>query len=151
MVFVGGDFGDGVGELDCAGGLLDLAAQMAGQGEELSRGQVRRVTPGDLGFDAAELFAQRVDAVGDGGQLFFAEGFHFDGLEILNLELVFAAPGNESGLGDVEFGHQPCIGPAAGAQFDKALDGIVVVHSVLSRRFYCIRPWSAVYHYLTDG
>ena len=100
----------------------------------MSRGQVRRVTPGDLGFDAAELFAQRVDAVGDGSEPLFLEGFQFDGLEVEDLELVFAAPGNEGGLGDVEFGHQARISPAAGAQFYEALDGLFVVHTVLSCR-----------------
>ena len=44
--------------------------------------------------------------------------------------------GIQGTLGDVESGHQPRIGPAAGAQFDKALDGILVVHSVLSGRFF---------------
>lgn len=129
MEFVGGDFGDRVGESDRASGLFDLVAEVAGQDEKLGRGQVGRVAFGDLAFDAPELFAERVDAVGDGGEPFFREGLQFDGLEVEDLELVFATPSDEGRFGDVEFGTEARIGPAAGAQFDEALDGLFVVHS----------------------
>ena len=78
----------------------------------MGRAQVRRVARGQLGLDLAQLFPQRVDALGGGSQPFLPQSLQFDGLEVLNLELVLAAPGNEGGLGDVEFGDQARIGPA---------------------------------------
>ena len=46
--------------------------------------------------------------------------------------LVLMAPGDERGLGDVEFGGNAGKHPALHAQFDKALDSFLVVHTVLS-------------------
>ena len=48
--------------------------------------------------------------------------------------MAFATPSDEDGLGGAEFGDQARAGPATGAQFNEALDGFFVVHSVLSRR-----------------
>jgi len=129
MVFVGWDFIDGNSEAGRAGGLFNLAAQTAGQRVELRGGQFAHVPLSERRLDPAELLAQRIDPVSGGSQPFFTEGFQFNGLEVLNLELVFPAPGNERGLGDIEFGHEARVAPALGAQFDEALDGFVVVHS----------------------
>ena len=129
MVFVGGDFIHGHGEASGAGGLFDLAAQAARQRIELQGGEGAHVPSAQLRLDFTKLIAQAVDAVGDGSQPFFAEGFQFDGLEVLDLELMFPAPGNQGGLGDAKFSHEPGIAPALGAEFDKTLNGTVVVHN----------------------
>ena len=117
-----------------ASGLLNLAAQAAGQGVELRGGQFLHLAFGQRGLDLAELFAPSLDAVLNGSQPLVGQGFQFDGFEVLYGELVFAAPSDERGLGGVEFGHEARVGPATGAQFNEALDGFLVVHSVLSRR-----------------
>ena len=128
MVFGGGNLRDGSGELQGADGSFDLAAETAGQGEQLRSSQVGGLTPGQFRFDLAELLTEGIHAVGGGGEPLVAEGLQLDGFEVLNLELVFATPRNERGLGDVEFGHEARIRPAAGAQFNEALDGFIVVH-----------------------
>jgi hypothetical protein len=48
--------------------------------------------------------------------------------------MVLMAPRDERGIGDVEFGHEARVGPATGAQFNEALDGSIVMHTLLSRR-----------------
>ena len=132
MVFIGGDFIHRHGEAGRAGGLFNLSAQTAGQRVELRGGQFAHVPLSERRLDPAKLLAQRIDPVGGGSQPFFTEGFQFDGLEVLNLELVLAAPGNERGFGDVEFGDEARIAPALRAQFDETLDGVIVVHRILS-------------------
>jgi len=130
MIFVGGDFIDWNRETGGAGGVFNLPPQTAGQRMELRGGEFANVPLSERRFDPAELFAQRIDTVRGGSQPFLTEGFQFDGLEVLDLELVLAAPGNERGFGDVEFGHEARVAPALGAQFDESLDGFVVVHNV---------------------
>ena len=129
MIFVGGDFIDGNGEAGGAGGLSNLVAQTASQRVELRGGEFAHVPLSERRLDPAELFAQRIDPVSRGSQPFFTEGLQFDGLEVLDLELVFTAPGNERGFGDVELGHEAGIAPALGAQFNETLNGLFFVHS----------------------
>jgi len=128
MVFVVGDCIDRDGERWGAGGLLDLAAQPASDCKELRGGEVLDIASGEFGFDFLELLAEAVEAVGEGGEPFIGEGLKFDGAKVLDLELVFAAPGNQSGFGDVEFGGNSGKGPTLRAELDKALNSLFGVH-----------------------
>jgi hypothetical protein len=46
----------------------------------------------------------------------------------LDLELELAAPVDEGGLGDVQLGHEPGIGPALGPEFDELLNRFLIFH-----------------------
>ena len=74
------------------------------------------------------MFAKGVDAVGGGREPLLAQRFEFDGMEVLDLELMLAAPGDERGFGDVEFDHEPGVRPALGTEFDEALDSLWRMH-----------------------
>ena len=128
MELVTGDFGDGAGEADRARGLLELAAQLASQAVELCGGEVFDFPAGEFGFDFLELLAEPVDVVGDRGEPFSGQGLEFDGAQVLDLELELAAPVNEGGLGDIQLGHKPGIGPALGPEFDELLNRFLIFH-----------------------
>ena len=53
---------------------------------------------------------------------------HFDGPKVLDLKLMFPAPPDEGGFGDIQLGHEPGVGPPLGAEFDETLNGFLVVH-----------------------
>jgi hypothetical protein len=128
VVFIRRDLVHRGAESGGSGGLGDLAAQAASQRVELGRGEVGNVPLADGGLDLAELLAERVNAVGDGVEPFLAQRLKFDGGEVVDLELMFATPGDEGGLGDVEVGHEARIGPALGAEFDETIYGLLFVH-----------------------
>jgi hypothetical protein len=75
-----------------------------------------------------EVLSERVDPVRDGGKPLIGQGFQFDRAEVLDLELVFAAPVNKGGLGDIKLGSDLGEGPPLRAEFDKPLDSFFVVH-----------------------
>ena len=75
-----------------------------------------------------EVLAERVDPVGDGGEPLIGHGLQFDSAKVVDLELVFAAPINKGRLGDVKFGSDFSEGPPLGAEFDKPLDSLLLVH-----------------------
>jgi hypothetical protein len=95
VVIGGGNLRRRERELHGAGGLLDLPAQTAGQRKQLRRGQRRQVAPPEFGFHALQLPAQVIDAVRGGGQPLGAERLQFDGLEVLDFELMLVTPGDE--------------------------------------------------------
>ena len=70
----------------------------------------------------------RFDTVGGGRKPLFPQRFQFNGVRVLNLELVLATPVNERGFGDAEFGHQAGVGPAVGAELDETLDDLWGMH-----------------------
>jgi len=139
MVFISGDFINGQGEAGRgrrAGGLLNLPAKAAGQGMKLRGGQFAHIALGERVFDLAQLFAQNLGPIADRTEPLFTERFQFDDPEVLDRELVFAAPRDKGGLGHIQFGYEARITPALSAQFDETLNGIVVVHTVLSSRVF---------------
>src|SRR5204862_1932094 len=103
MEFGGRNFIYGNAELDRTGGLLDLATQVAGSAHELRRGQLCEIAGGEFGFDTAQLFAHGIDMVRSGSKPLCAHRFELDRVQVLDLELVLAAPFDEGGLADVEF------------------------------------------------
>ncbi len=106
---------------------------MARHGIELKGRERLEIAGGELGFDLVELFAEGIDPFGNGGEPFIGQGLQLDRAEVLDLELVLAAPVDEGGLGDVQLGSDSSEGPPLRAEFDKPLDNLVVVHtSVLS-------------------
>jgi len=128
VLFLGGDVVERNGELERAGGLLNLALEVSRRGHQLRRAERREVALFQLALNAAKLFAESVYAVGGGREPLFAQRFEFDGMEVLDLELVFAAPGDERGFSDVEFNHEPGIGPALGTEFNETLDSLWRMH-----------------------
>jgi hypothetical protein len=80
--------------------LLDLPAQLASDGIELRRGELLDIAGGEFGLNFVEVLSERVDPVRDGGKPLIGQGFQFDRAEVLDLELVFAAPVNKGGLGE---------------------------------------------------
>ena len=132
VIFGAGNLANGRGELHRPGGPFNLTAKLAGEREQLGRAQFRKIAAGQFGFDLLQLGAKGSNARGDRGQPFLAQGFEFDRLEILDLELMFAAPRDERGFGNIEFGHEAGIGPALRAQFDETMNDSFVGHTVLS-------------------
>ena len=61
------------------------------------------------------------------------DDFGFKGAKVLDAVAVFAAPGDERRLGNVEFGRNASQSPALGAQLDEAIDefGIICVHNAI--------------------
>src|SRR5512133_3089926 len=98
---------------------------------ELRRAEVLDVAAGELGLHFLELFSEVVEPLGDRADPLIGHGLQFDGPQVLDLELIFAAPFNERRLGDVQLGGEPRKGPALGAEFDKPLDRFLVVHLTL--------------------
>ncbi len=128
MLFLGGNVVERNRELQWTGGLLDLALDVPRGGNQLRSGKRGQVAPGKFSFEAAKLFTENIDAVGSGREPLLAQRFEFDGMEVLDLELMFAAPGNECGFGDIEFDHEPGVGPALGTEFDETLDSLWRMH-----------------------
>jgi len=125
MKLRGRNFVHGNAELERAGGLLNLATQMAGGAHELRRGQLCEIAGGEFGFDPAQLFADGIDMFGGGSEPLGAQRFQLDDMEVLDLELVLAAPVDEGGFGDIEFGRDPRESPALDAtEFDETTDGL---------------------------
>ena len=129
MLILNGDVVERSTELQRPGGLLDLTAEVASGGQELWRAKSGQVPTGQLGFDAKQLLTPCTDPSGDRGEPFVGEGLQLHGFEVLDLELMFAAPGDERGLRDVDFGHEPLIGPTLGAQLDEALNCFLIFHN----------------------
>src|SRR5215203_178474 len=77
----------------------------------------------------AELVAQRLHPGLAGGDQFFEELLPLDGAEVLDEVLVFAAPGNERGLGDIEFGGNLAENAALHAKFNESLNDRFVFHT----------------------
>ena len=64
------------------------------------------------GLDFLELLSEAVEPLGNRAEPLIGHGLQFDGPQVLDLELVFAAPFNERGLGDIQLGGEPRKGPA---------------------------------------
>ena len=108
--------------------MFHLAAEIAGQRVELGPAELLDVAARELGLDFLELFSEVVEPLGNRAEPLIGHGLQFDGPQVLDLELVFAAPFNKRGLGDVQLGGRPRKGSALRAEFHKPLDGLVVVH-----------------------
>ena len=128
VLFLGGDVVERNGELERAGGLLNLALEVSRRRHQLRRAERREVALFQLPLNTAKLFAEGINAVGGACEPLLTERFEFDGMEILDLELVFAAPGDERGFSDVEFDHEPGVSPALGTEFDETLDSLWCMH-----------------------
>src|SRR5882762_776428 len=87
VLFLGGDVVERNCELERAGGLLDLALEVTRRGHQLRRAERREVALFQLALNAAKLFAESIDAVAGGREPLFAQGFEFDGMKVLDLEL----------------------------------------------------------------
>lgn len=128
MEFSVRDLLDRRGEPDGSGGLFHLAAEITGQAVELRGSEFLDVAGGELGLHFLELLSEVVESLGDGAEPFIGKSFQFDGPEVLDLELMFAAPSNEGGPGDIQLGGEPREGPTLRAELDKPLDRFFVVH-----------------------
>ena len=128
MLLPGGNGAEGNAELQRPGCLLDLALESPNRGHELRRAQGREVAFFQLGLQALKLLAKRFDTVGGGREPLFPHGFEFDGVKVLNLELMLATPVNERGSGDVELNHQAGVSPAPGTEFDESLNNLWCMH-----------------------
>jgi hypothetical protein len=102
--FIGGDFGEGCGELERAGLGENFTAQAAGQGQQAGGGQIGHTPRFEFGFHLAESVAQGPDADLARGEHGMLERFHFDGLEVLDFKPELAAPVDEGLPRDFEFG-----------------------------------------------
>jgi len=89
----------------------------------------RRLRTADMSCGVLRAQRSRFDAVGGGREPLFTQRFQFNGVRVLNLELVLAAPVNERGSGDAEFGHQAGVSPALGAKLDETLDNLWCMHT----------------------
>jgi len=128
MLFFGGNSAEGSTKLQRSGRLLDLALQTPNRGHELRRAQGREVALFQLALQAVKLLAERFDTVGGGREPFCPHCFQFDGVKVLNRELMLATPVNERGSGDVELNHQAGVSPAPGTEFDESLNNLWCMH-----------------------
>jgi hypothetical protein len=83
---------------------------------------------GEEGFDPA---AEDLDAFVAMDEVLFPQGLGVDGLEVLNLDSVLLAEGNEGGLADLEFISDFGVGQALGAELDK-----LVFYGLVDGHFY---------------
>jgi len=132
LEFIHGDLGDRCGELHWTGFTFDLAPEKFGQGKQLVRRQGSEVALGQLGFHFLELLSQGSDAGFAGGKPLFVQGFDVDGAVVLDVELKFAAPGDEGRFGELEFVGDAGEAPAFGAEMNEALLGLDVIHGMAS-------------------
>ena len=128
VLFVSGDVVERNSELERAGGLLNLALKISRRGHQLRRAERREVALFQLPLNTAKLFAESINAVGGACEPLLTERFEFDSMEVLDLELVFAAPGDERGFSDVEFDHEPGVSPALGTELDELIDYFLILH-----------------------
>jgi len=112
--------------------LADLGAEGGGEAEEELGGKTFELPPGEDGLDL-------IQARGEAGEFLLLRGeearperFVFQALELVNLSLKFALPGDEGALGDMEPGGDAIEAPTPRAQFDAALAGFIgmFVHSL---------------------
>ncbi len=107
---------------------MNLTAEIAGHGVELGSGEGFEIASGKLGLDGAESFPEEIDPFGNRGEPLIGQGLEFDGAEVLDVELVLAAPVNERGVGDAQLGCDSSEGPPLRAEFHKPLDSLLIVH-----------------------
>ena len=129
MLLPGGNGAEGNAEMQGPGCLLDLVPQTPNRRHELRRAQGREVALFQLTLQAVKLLPERFDAVVGGREPLFPQRFQFDGVKVLNLELMFSAPVDERGSGDVEFDHQAGVSPALDAELDETLDNLWCMHT----------------------
>jgi len=103
-------------------------------GQQASGGQGGEVAAGEFNLGGAELCAEFLHTRFAGGEMFMQAVLPLNGGEVGDGVLVLAAPGDERGLGDVEFGGDAGEHPALNAEVNETLDGFLVVHTVLSGR-----------------
>ena len=127
MFFVG-DVAQGGGEPEGGGFTSDLGAECGSEGDEAGGGNVGQVALGEFVLDAAQAAAELFPSGLAGGEVFFGDGLEFDGLEVLDLECVLAAPTNERWLGNFDRLGDAVEGPALGPEGDEFTDGFLVVH-----------------------
>lgn len=127
-IFVLGNSFHGGAELDGAGLVAHLAFEAGDVMSKLSGGKSGEVAFGELGFRGLELGAQLVETGFQGGQVLVEELLLVDGQEVGDLVLVFAAPLDEGGLGDLEFFGNAIEGAAFDAELNKAVVFVCRVH-----------------------
>jgi len=125
----------GADEAHRAGGFLQAALEAFDMGEQAAGGQGGEVALGEFGLGGAELGAELLQARFAGGEQFVEAVFPLNGGEVGDGVLVLAAPGDERGLGDVEFGGDAGEDPALNPEVNETLDGFLGVHTVLSGRY----------------
>src|SRR3974390_1898976 len=128
MLFPGGNGAERSAEPQRPGCLLDLTPHTPNRGHELRRAQGREVARFQLLLKPVKLLAERFDTVGGGREPFCPHCFQFDGVKVLNLELMLATPVNERWSGDVELNHQAGVSPAPGTEFDESLNNLWCMH-----------------------
>ncbi len=129
-------FGEVLGEGGEAQGATlaaDLGAQGGSQGHEPSGGDLGEVAAGQLLFQASEVGGEAGPALFAGSETALGQGLGFDGPEVLDGELVVAAPGDEGGLGDAELLGDAGEGESLSPQLDELLDGVFIFHACILR------------------
>ena len=124
----------GADEPHRAGFFLQAALETFHMGQQASGGQGGEVALGEFRFGGAELGAELLQACFAGGEMFVQAVLPLNGGEVGDGVLVLAAPRDEGGLGDIEFGGDAGEHPALDAEVNETLNGFVVVHTVLSDR-----------------
>jgi hypothetical protein len=128
-VFLAGDVARGGGETDISDLATGLSPEPGGLAKQLGGGNVGQVALSQFILNAAEVAADLLPALLPAGEALFGQSLGFDRPEVLDIELVFAAPLNESGLGDVELSGDFIVAQAVGAQMNKLRDGFLIFHN----------------------
>jgi len=131
-IFILGNGVHGGYETHRPGLLLQAALQAIDMSQKPSGGQGGEVALGQLNLGGLELGPQLLHALLAGGEIFVQAVLPLDGGEVGDGVLVLVAPGNQRGLGDIEFGGNAGEYPALNAQLNETLNSFLVVHSVLS-------------------
>ena len=126
------DVASGDGKTRLADFVSDFLAQFGRQADEPAGGDGVVGAFGQFVLDALKMFREVFPAFLAVGEAFFRQGLRFDGAEILDFELIGAAPLNESGFRDVDLGGNAGEAPAGGTELNEASNRFLIFHKNLS-------------------
>lgn len=128
--FLGGDIFGGLSETETGSFPLDLGAQLGGNAVQARGGNLLQVAFGDFLFDLFEVSGEDLPALMALAEDALREGLGFGRAKVLDVKLMLAAPLDERGFGDIQFGGDLIEAPALRTQEDEAGDGFRVRHSL---------------------
>lgn len=127
--FLRGNVLGGFREIQVSNFAIDFGAQLGRDGVEARSGNFLQVAGGDFRLETFELCGERLPALVAFAKNAIGKGLGFRGTEVLNLELVLAAPLDEGGLGDLKFDRDAVEAPSLRTQEDETGNGFLVGHN----------------------
>ena len=129
MILFIGDFCDGGGELGLHTSFSqDLGTQGGGQGEQASSRYLGEISLGEFAFYFCQLLGQQAGASFGSRDELVLESLEFDLTQVVDRELVSAAPIDKSAFGYPELDSDAVEAPTLGAKFDETILSLSIMH-----------------------